>query len=113
MKILKNKYFSEGVTATRTGLKKQQKVTEIYFTEADNTIDIFTHNTKLKNRFSAFAKEYPELCRCIDDNGFGGMRFEIDRNRFSIRLTKPYSTERKKSLSYNAKRQKNRFKLKE
>ena len=97
----------------KTGLKKRQKVTEIYFTEADDTVDILTHNTNLKNRLTAFANKYPTLCRCTDNDGFGGMRFEIDRNRFSIRLTKPYSAERKKSLSDSAKRQENKFKVKE
>ena len=96
----------------KTGLKKRQKVTEIYFTEADDTVDIFTHNTDLRNRLFEFSVKYPELCKCTDDNGFGGMRFEIGRKRFSIRLTKPYSAERKKSLSDNAKRQKNKFKEK-
>jgi len=101
------------VIKAKTGLKKRQKVTEIYFSEADSMVDIFTHNTDLKNRLSAFVDKYPALCRCTDDDGFGGMRFEIDRSRFSIRLTKPYSAERKKSLSDNAKRQENKFKGKE
>jgi transketolase len=43
-----------------TGLKKWQKTTEIYFSEAKDPITISTFNTSLKNRLSDFAKEYPE-----------------------------------------------------
>ena len=41
-----------------TGLKKWQKTTEIFFSEAKNPITISTFNTSLKNRLTEFAKEY-------------------------------------------------------
>ena len=54
-----------------TGLKKWQKTTEIYFSEAKDPITISTFNTSLKNRLSEFAKEYPELCKLASDDEFG------------------------------------------
>ena len=47
----------------RTGLKKQEKTTEIWFDEKDPTIYIRTHNTDLKKRLAAFAVEHPDCCK--------------------------------------------------
>jgi len=35
------------------------------------------------------------LCRLTDDDELGYLSFEIDKDRFSIRLTAPYTEERK------------------
>lgn len=43
----------------KTGLIKKQKTTSIFFTDADDMIEVYTHNTPLKNRLAAFAEEYP------------------------------------------------------
>ena len=87
----------------KTGLTRKQKVTEFYFNEHDDLAEIYTHNTDLKKRLLAYANEYPELCQLTDDNGQGGLRFEIDKSRISIRLTAPYSEERRKRASERAK----------
>ena len=87
----------------RTGLTKKQKVTELYFNEKDSITEIYTHNTKLKKRLKVFAEEYPELCRQTDDDGQGGLWFEIAKERISIRLTAPYSQERREAASKLAK----------
>lgn len=88
----------------KTGLTKKQKVTELYFNEKDSITEIYTHNTKLKKRLKEYAAKYPELCQQTDDNEHGGLRFEIDKARVSIRLTAPYSEERKQSASEYAKK---------
>ena len=41
----------------RTGLTKKQKITNIYFTEADDLIEVCTYNTDLKKRLAAFAAQ--------------------------------------------------------
>ena len=88
----------------KTGLKKNQKTTEIYFNEKDLLIHIRTHNTNLKNRLSDYAVKYPELCRCIyTDPETGCMEFKIQKGRFSFRLTAPYSEQRRKAASQNGK----------
>lgn len=75
--------------------KKKRKVTELYFNEYDGTAEIYTYNTKLKKRLTAYAATYPDLCHLTEDDENGGLRFEIDKHRISIRLTAPYSEERK------------------
>lgn len=87
----------------RTGLKKRQKHTEIYFNEESPIVEIYTHNTDLKNRLTAYSKKHPEHCRQFDDDGQGGLKFEIEKGRISFRLTAPYSEERRTKSSENAK----------
>ena len=82
--------------------KKKRKVTELYFNEYDSTAEIYTYNTKLKKRLTAYAATYPDLCQLTEDDGNGGLRFEIDKHRISIRLTAPYSEERKATISKTA-----------
>ena len=84
--------------------KKKRKVTDLYFNEYDGTAEIYTCNTKLKKRLTAYSATYPDLCQQTDDDEQGGLRFEIDKSRISIRLTAPYSEERKHSLARTAKK---------
>ena len=91
----------------KTGLTKKQKVTEVYYNAKDPTAEVYTHDTKLKKRLLEYAAKFPELCKQTDDDGQGGLRFEIDKSRISIRLTAPYSDERRKNISLHAKRQHN------
>ena len=79
----------------KTGLTKKQKVTEVYYNAKDPTAEVYTHDTKLKKRLLEYAAKFPELCQQTDDDEQGGLRFEIDKSRISIRLTAPYSEERK------------------
>lgn len=86
----------------RTGLTKKQKVTEVYYNAKDPTAEVYTHDTKLKKRLLEYAAKFPELCQQTDDDEQGGLRFEIDKSRISIRLTAPYSKERIQALKTQA-----------
>ena len=88
----------------KTGLTKRQKRTSIYFTEADEFVEICTYNTGLKNRLAAFAEKYPLDCRQLDDDGNGCKTFEVRKGRFSFWLTPPYSEERRQAASALAKK---------
>lgn len=87
----------------KTGLTKKQKVTEVYYNAKDTLAEVYTHDTNLKNRMRKYAEKYPELCQLTDDDGQGGLRFEIDKSRISIRLTAPYTDDRRKAASELAK----------
>lgn len=87
----------------KTGLTKKQKVTEIFYNAKDPTAEVYTHDTKLKKCLLEYAAKFPELCQQIDDDEQGGLRFEIDKSRISIRLTTPYSNNRKAKLAASAK----------
>lgn len=88
----------------KTGLTKQQKVTDIYFDEKSPVICVHTYNTDLKNRLTAYAKKHPNQCELTDDDEQGGLTFEIEKGRMSFRLTAPYSDERRKNAREQAKR---------
>ena len=88
----------------RTGLTKKQKVTEVYYNAKDPTAEVYTHDTNLKKRMRKYAEKYPELCWLTDDDDQGGLRFEIDKSRISIRLTAPYSDDRRRAASELAKK---------
>lgn len=106
-KILKMRLFSQNRQKRRqneTRLTKRQKTTCIYFDEASSTVEIQTHNTALKKRLAQYAAAYPDLCRQTDDDEQGGLTFEIDRRRFAVRLTAPYSDERRNAASELAKK---------
>ena len=82
----------------KTGLKKIQKKTIIEFNEKDPRITVTTHNTDLKNRLGAYAEQHPDVCRQIDaDPETGCMECEVEKGRFSFRLTAPYSEERREA----------------
>ena len=78
-----------------TNKKKNEKTTEIYFDETPAPVVMRTHNTALKKRLLAYAEKHPDLCRLTDDDELGCLSFEIDKDRFSIRLTAPYTEERR------------------
>ena len=87
----------------KTGLTKKLKVTELYYNAKDPLAEIYTHDTGLKKRLLDYAAKYPELCKQTDDDDQGGLRFEIDKSRISIRLTAPYNADRKEALKGIAK----------
>ena len=87
----------------RTGLTKKQKTTVIYFDEYSRIIEVQTHNTDLKKRLTAFAAKHPQCRRQTDDDEQGGLTFDIEKGRLSFRLTAPYSEERRRAASEQAK----------
>lgn len=88
----------------KTGLTKQEKTTDVWFDEKEPTIHIRTHNTDLKNRLTRYSQQHPAHCKLIeDDPEIGCKEFEIEKGRFSFRLTAPYSEERRKAASMRGK----------
>ena len=74
---------------------KYERETLVLTSEADSTYTVYTFNTSLKTRLAQFAEKYPKHCKLISDTGDGGMTYEVEKGRLSIRLVPPYSEERK------------------
>ena len=86
-------------------LTKEERETIIRFDETDGPIVIYTFNADLKKRLKSFAKKHPELCSMTaEDKDFGSITYEIEKSRLSIRLTAPYSEERRNSVGEIGKR---------
>ena len=85
-------------------LSKYEKETIILSSEGDTTYSVYTYNPALKRRFAEYSKKYPECC-CLEweDRETGSQTYVIDKARMSIRLTSPYSEERRKAARKYAK----------
>lgn len=83
---------------------KIEKETIVLFNEGEDTASIYTFNAGLRKRLAAFSKKYPALCRLEKSHEQGGVSYVLDKSRLSIRLQPPYSEERRKKASENAKR---------
>lgn len=84
-------------------LTKYEKETIILISEGDDTYNVYTFNPALKRRLADFARKYPEHC-CLEseDRKYGSQSYVIDKGRLSIRLTAPYSEERRRIISEEA-----------
>ena len=81
-------------------LTKYEKETIILTSEGYVTYSVYTFNAALKRRLADFAKKYPNLCYLeSEDKMIGYQSYVIDKARLSIRLTAPYSEERRKAAS--------------
>lgn len=85
-------------------LTKYEKETIILTSEGEDTYSVYTFNPTLKRRMSDFAERYPEVCRLeSEDRKLEWQSYVIDKARLSIRLTVPYSEERRRAASDRAK----------
>ena len=85
-------------------LSKVEKETIILTSDADDVWQIYTFNTALKKKLKGFAYQYPDCCILKkEDPDIGCATFEIQKARLSIRLTAPYSEERRRNARRSAK----------
>lgn len=85
-------------------LTKYEKETIILTSEGDDTYSVYTFNPALKRRLADFARKYPKCCHLeSEDKKYGSASYVIDKGRLSIRLSAPYSEERRKAASERAK----------
>jgi len=86
-------------------LNKYERERILLTSEGDDTWDIYTFNTDLKNRLRKFAAQHPDLCKLKEENkGLGSVSYTIQKSRISIRLIAPYSEARRKAASEYAKK---------
>lgn len=86
-------------------LTKYEKETIILTSEGDDTYNVYTFNSALKRRLADFSKKYPDFCRLeSEDKKVGYQSYVIDKARLSIRITAPYSSERREAARIRAKK---------
>ena len=86
-------------------VSKEERETIIRFDETDGPVVIYTFNADLKKRLKSFAKKHPGLCTMSNEGkDFGSMTYELEKTRLQIRLTAPYSEERRSSVGEIGKR---------
>ena len=82
-------------------LTKYEKETIVLFNEGEDAAHIY--HAGLRNRLETFSKKHPDLCRLEKTHEQGGVSYVLDKSRLSIRLQPPYSEERRRKASENAK----------
>ena len=88
----------------KLNLTKYEKETILLTSEGDDTCKIYTFNAGLKKRLKEFAAGNPGLCRLEEeDKDNGSVTYVVRKARVSIRLTQPFSEERRKTISERAK----------
>ncbi len=81
-------------------LNKYERETILLTSEGDDTWDVYTFNTDLKNRLRKFAARYPDLCKLKDENKeLGCVTYTVQKSRVSIHLNSPQSEARRKAAS--------------
>ena len=85
-------------------LTKYEKETILLTSEGDDTYSIYTFNPGLKRKLAAYARQYPDQCKLTASTKEGSETYEISKARVSIRLTAPYSEERREAARKQAKR---------
>ncbi len=88
-----------------SGLTKYEKETIILTNEAEDFYEVYTFNSALKRKLAAYAKRHPDLCSLTETTREGSVTYKVDKARMSIRLSEPYSEERRKAASKRAKDQ--------
>ena len=73
---------------------KVEKETVVWFNEAEDRAEIYTHNARWKNRLQELSKQYPDECSEVSANADGGMIFSFDKRLVTIRQR--YSEARRK-----------------
>lgn len=85
-------------------LTKNEKETIILWNQSDEPVSIQTYDAGLKCRLADCAKWFPDLCRMERSDEFGGVFYQLKKSRLSLRLIAPYSEERRKKASEQAKK---------
>ena len=86
-------------------LNKYERDTILLTSESDDTWDVYTFNTDLKNRLRKFAARYPDLCKLKDENKeLGSVSYTVQKSRVSIHLNSPQSEARRKAASMYGKK---------
>ena len=84
-------------------LTKYEKETILLTSEGDEVYSIYTFNPGLKRKLAAYSRQHPDQCRLTASTKEGSETYEISKARVSIRLTAPYSEERRKAAGERAK----------
>ena len=84
-------------------LNKYERETILLTSEGDDTWDIYTFNTDLKNKLRKFAARYPDLCKQeSEDKELGCVSYTVQKSRVSIHLNSPQSEARRQAAKNHA-----------
>lgn len=83
-------------------LTKIEQESIILYNEAENVAEIYTHNTKLKNKLQRFADKHPGIFLSEEESG-GAITVIIPKNLLTIGVRAPISAAERQARSVRAK----------
>lgn len=72
-------------------ITKEERETIALFNEADATAEVYTYNTKLKNRLAKVAKKYPEVYVLEHENPDGSVLYTLPKKYLKVTIRTPMS----------------------
>lgn len=72
-------------------ITKAEKETVILFDEADDRAEVYTHNTKLKNRLARAANKHPQTYVLKYQNSDGGVSYAFPKKYLTVMFREPIS----------------------
>lgn len=72
-------------------ITKAEKETIILFDEADASAEVYTHNTKLKNRLARAANKHPQTYVLKYQNSDGGVSYAFPKKYLTVMFREPIS----------------------
>lgn len=62
-----------------------EQETVFLFNRAEDKADIYTFEPSLKKKLDKMCEQYPEVCVKREDNGIGGVTYNLPKNLISVR----------------------------
>lgn len=90
-----------------------ERETVILFSEAEDTVSVYTFNPTLKRKLGDFSEKYPALCKKTAEDSLGSVTYSVAKDRLSISLRAPLSEEKKEALRERGKKLFERLKEKQ
>ncbi len=78
-------------------LNMYERETVINYNETGEPVEILTYSVKLKNKLARFAAAYPDLCHLVRETAEGGAEYQVQKDRFSVRLKAPLTEAQKEA----------------
>lgn len=80
------------------GLSNYEKESILLFNESEGTASFYTYNLVWQKRLKELCRQYPGQVRLTDDNGIGGLTFELPKKWLKVSPPRVLSPAQKKVL---------------
>ncbi len=72
-------------------ITKEERETITLSNEAEGSAEVYTYNTKLKNRLAEVAEQYPEVYSLKHENPDGGVLYTLPKKYLKVTIRTPMS----------------------
>ena len=80
-------------------LTNAEKETIFLSNEQDSTMEIYTHNDKLRRTLADLSHRHPELYKVTSTDQYGGMSFSFSKKLITVKFKEPLSHEKQAEIN--------------